>query len=54
MNIKEDAVKAGEFKGKYNAPVADAFIAATAYFEDSTTISDVAELKRIAEIKNLT
>lgn len=50
----EAAVKAGEFKGKYNVPVADVFIAATAYFEDATVISDDAEFKRIAEIKTLT
>jgi len=55
LNINEEAaVKAGEFKGKYNVPVADAFIAAAAYFEDSTVISDDADFKRIAEIKTLT
>ncbi len=55
LNINEEAaVKAGEFKGKYNIPVADAFIAAAAYFEDSTVISDDADFKRIAEIKTLT
>jgi predicted nucleic acid-binding protein len=55
LNIKEEAaIKAGEFKGKYNVPVADAFIAAAAYFEDSTVISDDADFKRIAEIKTLT
>jgi len=48
------AVKAGEFKGKYNVSVADAFIAAAAYFEGSTVISDNADFKRIAEIKALT
>jgi predicted nucleic acid-binding protein len=51
---EEVAVKAGEFKGKYNVSVADAFIAAAAYFEDSTVISDDADFKRIAEIKALT
>ena len=51
---EEAAIKAGEFKGKYNVPVADAFIAAAAYFEDSTVISDDADFKRITEIKTLT
>ena len=51
---EEVAVKAGEFKGKYNVSVADAFIAAAAYFEGSTVISDNADFKRIAEIKALT
>jgi len=41
-------------KGKYNVPIADAFIAATAYFEGSIIISDDAEFKRIPEIKTLT
>ncbi|MEM3377956.1 MAG: PIN domain-containing protein [Candidatus Bathyarchaeia archaeon] len=50
----EVAVKAGEFKEKYNVPIADAFIAATAYFEDATLISDDADFKRIDEIKTLT
>ena len=55
LNINEEAaIKAGEFKGKYNVPVADAFIAAAAYFEDSTVISDDADFKRIADIKTLT
>jgi len=51
---EEVAVKVGEFKGKYNVSVADAFIAAAAYFEGSTVISDDADFKRIAEIKALT
>jgi predicted nucleic acid-binding protein len=51
---EEVAVKAGEFKGKYNVSVADAFIAAAAYFEGSIVISDDADFKRIAEIKVLT
>ena len=51
---EEIAVKAGEFKGKYNVPIADAFIAAAAYFEDSTVITDDADFKKIAEIKTLT
>ncbi|MGB8781184.1 MAG: PIN domain-containing protein, partial [Candidatus Bathyarchaeia archaeon] len=51
---EEAAVKAGEFKGKYNVPIADAFIAAAAYFEASTIISDDPDFKRIPEIKTLT
>jgi len=55
LNVNEEvAVKAGEFKGKYNVPVADAFIAASAYLENSIVISDDAEFKRVAEIKTLT
>ena len=55
MEITEEAaIKAGEFKGKYNVPIADAFIAATAFFENSTVISDDADFKRISEIKTLT
>jgi len=48
---EEVAVKAGEFKGKYNVSIADAFIAAAAYFEGSIIISDDADFKRIPEIK---
>lgn len=51
---EEAAVKAGEFKGKYSVPVADAFIAAAAYFDDSIVISDDVDFKRITEIKTLT
>ncbi|MEM3382612.1 MAG: PIN domain-containing protein [Nitrososphaerales archaeon] len=51
---EEVAVKAGEFKGKYNVSIADAFIAATAYFERSTIISDDMDFKRIPEVKTLT
>ena len=51
---EEAAIKAGEFKGKYNVPVADAFIAASAYFDDSIVISDDVDFKRITEIKTLT
>jgi predicted nucleic acid-binding protein len=55
LGINEEvAVKAGEFKGKHNVTVADAFIAAAAYFEDSIIISDDADFKRIAEVKALT
>jgi predicted nucleic acid-binding protein len=51
---EEAAVKAGEFKGKYNVPIADAFIAAAAHSEASTIISDDPDFKRIPEIKALT
>ncbi len=51
---EEAAIKAGEFKGKYNVPVADAFISAAAYFDDSIVISDDVDFKRITEIKALT
>jgi predicted nucleic acid-binding protein len=51
---EEVAVKAGEFKGKYNVPIADAFIAANAYFDNSTVISDDEDFKKIAEVKSLT
>jgi predicted nucleic acid-binding protein len=50
----EVAVKAGDFKSKYNIPVADALIAATAYLEESTIISDDPDFKKIQEIKTLT
>ena len=51
---EEVAVKAGEFKGKYNVSVADAFIAASAYFEGSIIISDDADFRRIPDVKVLT
>lgn len=51
---EEVAVKAGDFKGKYNVSIADAFIAATAYFEESTIISDDPDFEKIPEIKTLT
>lgn len=51
---EEVAVKAGDFKGKYNVSIADAFIAATAYLEDSTVISDDPDFEKIPEIKALT
>ena len=51
---EEVAIKAGEFKGKYGVPVADAFIAAAAYSEDSIVVSDDAHFKRIADIRTLT
>lgn len=51
---EEVAVKAGEFKGKYNVSVADAFIAASAYLEGAIVISDDADFKRIPEVEALT
>jgi predicted nucleic acid-binding protein len=55
IEISEDvAIKAGEFKGKYNIPIADSFIAATAFFENATVISDDADFGKIAEIRTLT
>jgi predicted nucleic acid-binding protein len=51
---EEVAVKAGDFKGKYNISVADAFIAANAYFEDAVIISDDPDFEKISEIKTLT
>ena len=55
LEINEEvAVKAGEFKGKYDVSIADAFIAAAAYFEGSIIISNDADFKRILEIKALT
>lgn len=51
---EEAAVKAGEFKGRYDISIADAFIAASAYLEGSTVISDDADFKKIPEVKALT
>jgi predicted nucleic acid-binding protein len=51
---EEVAVKAGEFKGRYNVSIADSFIAAAAYFEGSIIISDDLDFKRIPEIKSFT
>ena len=45
------AIKAGEFKGKYAVPIADAYISATAYYTDSIVISDDADFEKIKEIK---
>jgi predicted nucleic acid-binding protein len=55
VGIDEDvAVKAGDFKGRYDISIADAFIAATAYFEESTIISDDPDFEKILEVKTLT
>ena len=50
----EAAVKAGEFKGKYNIPIADALIAASAYLDDLIIISDDPDFKKVKEVKTLT
>ena len=53
--IDEDvAIKAGEFKGRYNVSIADAFIAASACSEGATVISDDPDFKKIPEIEVLT
>lgn len=44
------AAKAGEFKGKYSIPIADAFISATAYYNSSIVNSDDIDFARIKEI----
>jgi predicted nucleic acid-binding protein len=55
LGIDEDvAAKAGDFKGRYDISIADAFIAATAYFEESTIISDDPDFEKILEVKTLT
>ena len=55
VGIDEDvAVKAGDFKGRYDISIADAFIAATTYFEESTIISDDPDFEKILEVKTLT
>jgi len=50
---EEVAARAGEFKGKYDISIADAFIAATAYFEESVIISDDPDFEKIPDIKTL-
>jgi predicted nucleic acid-binding protein len=55
LEIGEEAtVKAGDYKGEYNVSIADAFIAASAYLEDSTIISDDPDFKKIPEVKSYT
>lgn len=51
---EEIAVKAGEFKGKYSIPIADAQIAATAYVENLLLVRGDADFKKIAEVETLT
>lgn len=54
LEIDQDvAIKAGEFKGKYGISIADAFIAASAYCQDATVISDDPDFGKISEIKVL-
>ncbi|HID91294.1 TPA: PIN domain-containing protein [Candidatus Bathyarchaeota archaeon] len=53
--ITEDAaIKAGELRGRYGIPVADAYIAASAYLEGSVVVSDDPDFRKIHEIKALT
>lgn len=55
LEINQDiAIKAGEFKGKYRVSIADAFIAASAFSEDATVISDDPDFQKIPDIKVLT
>jgi len=51
---EETAIMAGEFKGRYNISIADAFIAASARSEGATVISDDPDFKKIPEIEVLT
>ena len=51
---EETAIIAGEFKGKYSIPIADAHIAAAAYAEGLIIISDDADFKKITEVETLT
>lgn len=51
---EEEAVKAGEFKGKYKVSIADAYIAASAYIEGSAIVSDDPDFKKILEIEAYT
>lgn len=45
------AIKAGEFKGKYNIPIADSLISATAFYNDAIMLTDDMDYKKITEIK---
>jgi predicted nucleic acid-binding protein len=45
------AIKAGEFKGKYAVPIADAYISATAYYNDSIVLSDDTDFEKIKEVR---
>ncbi|MEM0052594.1 MAG: PIN domain-containing protein [Nitrososphaeria archaeon] len=51
---EEVAVMAGEFKGKYSIPIADALIAACAYIEKAIIVSDDIDFRKINEIEVLT
>jgi len=48
---EEVAVKAGDFKGKYGVPIADAIVAATAYLKGAEVIGDDPDFARMPEIK---
>ncbi len=48
------AVKAGELKGKYKIPIADAYIAASAHAWNGTVISDDPDFKKIKETETQT
>jgi predicted nucleic acid-binding protein len=51
INIDEKiAIKAGEFKGKYSIPIADCLISATAFYYNSTMLTDDDDFKKITEI----
>lgn len=53
--INQDmAIKAGEFKGRHRVPIADAFIAASAFSQDATIISDDPDFQKILDIEVLT
>jgi len=55
LEINEEvAVRAGEFKGKYDVSIADSFIAAAAYLEGAIVVSDDPDFKRIPEVKAFT
>lgn len=55
LEINPDiAIKAGEFKGNHSIPIADAFIAASAYYQNAIVISDDPHFQKIPNIKALT
>ena len=45
------AIKAGDFKGKYSIPIADALISATAFYDNATVLTQDEDFKKITEIK---
>ncbi len=45
------AIKAGEFKGKYSIPIADALISATAFYNNAVIISDDPDFKKVTEVQ---
>lgn len=55
LEINQDvAIKAGEFKGQYHVSIADAFIAASAFYEGAAVVSDDPDFKKIPDIRVLT